>query len=221
MNMDSKIIAVLDDLIKRENFLKICPKAKLIGNGEILGYDLIFKGSTYYASATLTYCQSPTCSVPVLVWQIDNDNDFATLIELKHTVGFGHYHTKKIAMSNGTTIDAKIYFMNTTGLSNGIPSVQYFNDMIDGYNENGLNIAYLRSRLNVAKMVADKPPAIPNPKDIFLEDREYEDYGFKPNKLYDYMGSYAGDYNPNDDFVDKYDDARDPAESYIIYGVKK
>ncbi|MBO5160262.1 MAG: gamma-glutamylcyclotransferase, partial [Lachnospiraceae bacterium] len=50
-----------------------CPTAKVIGIGEVKGYELLFKGSPYGAFATIEPKEG--AKVPVLIWEVGPEDE--------------------------------------------------------------------------------------------------------------------------------------------------
>ncbi len=116
-----------------------CPTAKVIGNGRLLDWELMFRGSRSGAYATIEKCSG--CSVPVTVWKIRQKDEYS----LDIYEGFPTFYYKSILsvnMEDGSTIEAMAYIMNNKALP-GIPSLRYIRTIECGYRQNHLDLSYL------------------------------------------------------------------------------
>lgn len=124
-----------------------CPDAVVLGTGVIPKYLLMFRGNPTSAVATIQpdRTSAPNKGVPVVIWNISADDEKT----LDVYEGFPRLYIKetiKVAMSDGKTVEAMVYIMNN-GYKTGIPSNSYFNTILDGYFDNGIDSEYLFSRL--------------------------------------------------------------------------
>ena len=121
-----------------------CPDAEILGTGLVFGYRLTFKGSRYNAHADIVRSRSKQ-GVPVVLWDISPSDER----NLDRYEGYPYYYTKKIItahVSDGYSLEAMVYVM-TPGKQKGIPSENYLRIITEGYEENGLDIRYLKKCL--------------------------------------------------------------------------
>lgn len=79
-------------------------------------------------------------SVPVLIWELD-ERDLPTLNKYEGWPRF--YRQEKMPFElNGKSYEGMAYLMNYGEISP--PSQQYYNTILQGYRENGLNESYLQ-----------------------------------------------------------------------------
>lgn len=118
-----------------------CPNSKVVCNGKLKGWKLIFN-----IHADIIYTGNENDFVPVVVWKIaDSDWDMLDMYE-----GYPSYYIKetvKVILDNGEVEDAVVYVMAND--RKGIcPPYQYYFDGIEiGYIENGIDVEYLYEAL--------------------------------------------------------------------------
>ena len=116
-----------------------CPTAEFVGTSVIKSYRLAFRGC-----ATIEPVSE--ASVPVGIWIIDQNAEKA----LDRYEGFPVYYRKEymsIAL-DGKEITAMVYIMNENMRSYSSPTDSYFNIVIQGYRDAGLDEKYLYEALN-------------------------------------------------------------------------
>ncbi|MCM1328126.1 MAG: gamma-glutamylcyclotransferase [Ruminococcus sp.] len=136
-----------------------CPNAEVVGTGVIPKYQLMFRGSPNSAVATIqpdrTSHRDENKGVPVVVWNISERDERS----LDFYEGYPRLYIKelvKVTMSDGKTVEAMAYIMND-GYKTGVPSGDYFNTILDGYFNNGIDTEYLFLRLEtMSKMSAGR-----------------------------------------------------------------
>lgn len=136
-----------------------CPKAAVVGTGFIPNYLLMFRGKYDSAFATIqpdyTSERGKGKGVPVVVWEITESDEAA----LDRYEGYPKFYGKekiKVYMNDGKKVEAMVYIMSK-GHEVGIPSGTYFNTILDGYQDNGIDTEYLFGRLeSVSNMWASK-----------------------------------------------------------------
>jgi len=113
-----------------------CPHSKVVGTSEIKDYELEFRG-------VATIVPSKGTSVPVLIWELD-ERDLPTLNRYE---GYPRlYRQEKMSFDlDGKEVLGMAYLMNYGELSP--PSQQYYNTILQGYRENGLDEKYLQTAL--------------------------------------------------------------------------
>lgn len=113
-----------------------CPHSKVVGTSEIKGYELEFRG-------VATIVPKENVSVPVLIWELD-DRNLPTLNKYEGYPNF--YRQEKMSFEmDGKTYKSMAYLMNRGTISP--PSPQYYNTILQGYQENGLDESYLETAL--------------------------------------------------------------------------
>lgn len=123
-----------------------CPTAKLLGTSEIEGYALEFHGRKNGAVATIV--PKEDSRVPVVVWEIfEQDEHNLDIYE-----GFPKlYYKKQFRVYLGKKkVNAFAYVM-TSGYKVNLPSEYYFNVILDGYTDNGIDTKPLFAALFEAK----------------------------------------------------------------------
>lgn len=117
-----------------------CPNSKVIGNGKIEGWKLIFNIHADIIKG------SKKDLVPVVVWDIAKE-DFDSLDRYE---GYPHYYIRKkipVRMVDGSKINAIVYVMVDDAKGICPPYEKYFNVCKQGYNDNGINLKYLYDAL--------------------------------------------------------------------------
>ena len=143
--------------INLEQMAYRCPHSKVVGTAEIKDFELEFRG-------VATIVPNKGTSVPVLIWELDERD----LPNLNRYEGYPRlYRQEKMSFElNGKSCKGMAYLMNYGELSP--PSQMYYNTILQGSRENGLDESYLI-------------PALEN--SLFIEhsvndefDEEFEDY---------------------------------------------
>lgn len=124
-----------------------CPDAELAGIAEIRDYELLFKGSK--TGAYLTIEKKKGGIVPVGVWQVSRDDEK----RLDRYEGYPAFYYKtdmkiKMETDNGTrVVDAFVYIMHEDRPL-GIPSRCYVETCIEGYDDFGFSIDFLKQAVS-------------------------------------------------------------------------
>lgn len=113
-----------------------CPHSKVVGTSEIKDYELEFR-------SVATIVPKKGATVPVLIWELD-EIDLPTLNKYE---GYPRlYRQEEMTFElNRKTCTGMAYLMNDGKLSP--PSKQYYNTILQGYKENGLDEKYLQTAL--------------------------------------------------------------------------
>ena len=131
-----------------------CPHSRVVGTSEIKGYELEFRG-------VATIVPKKGATVPVLIWELDN-RDLPTLNKYEGFPSF--YRQEKMPFEmNGKSYEGMAYLMNRGTISP--PSQQYYNTILQGYRENGLDESYLQTALENSMQ-----------RDQFIEEEFDEDF---------------------------------------------
>ena len=117
-----------------------CPNSRVVCNGKLKGWKLVFN-----IHADVIESDKDDV-VPVVVWDIA-DQDWRRLDMYE---GYPSYYIKEIVnviLENGRVEEAIVYVMaeNRKGIS--LPSKQYFDCILKGYRENGINTTCLYDAL--------------------------------------------------------------------------
>lgn len=128
-----------------------CPSARVVCTGMLHDWKLVFK---YHAD--IVPCEGS--DVPVLVWDVtDSDRDNLDFYE-----GYPSYYKTKLVdvhTDDGRVIAAFAYVMNEESKDEvQPPSDYYFDGILEGYVDNGMNVEYLYDALsesNNGRIVAE------------------------------------------------------------------
>lgn len=122
-----------------------CHDAKLVGKSEVVGYELLFKGSLtgYYA----TIEKKKDSIVPVLVWEI-NAKDEKSLDRYEGYPTFYYKKNLKIEV-DGEEIKAMVYIMDENR-DIGLPSLQYYGVLAKAYTKFSFDRAILEKAIEVS-----------------------------------------------------------------------
>lgn len=122
--------------INLEQMAYRCPHSKVIGTSEIKNFELEFRG-------VATIVPKEGASVPVLIWELD-ERDLPTLNRYEGWPRF--YRQEKMPFElKGKPYEGMAYLMNHGEIAP--PSQQYYNTILQGYRENGLDESYLQTAL--------------------------------------------------------------------------
>ncbi len=128
-----------------------CPDAELVGTTELQDYRLMFKGSK--TGSYLTVEKAKGYKVPLGVWLV-SEHDLARLDVYEGYPAF--YYRKRINIlveeTNATQAkcEAIIYIMHEER-ELGVPSRQYVETCVEGYNDFDFDIKYLIDAFNYSK----------------------------------------------------------------------
>jgi gamma-glutamylcyclotransferase (GGCT)/AIG2-like uncharacterized protein YtfP len=113
-----------------------CPTAKPVGSAMLKGWQLTFRGV-----ATLE--PDGAAEVPVGVWEIEPEDEAA----LDRYEGYPYLYGKERVEVDvrGKTVRAMVYIMN--GGRPQMPSTGYYRTIAEGYDDVGLDLAYLEAAL--------------------------------------------------------------------------
>lgn len=122
-----------------------CPTAKVVGIGELKGYELLFRGMREGAVATVEPKEGSTVSV--LLWKIRQADEKA----LDRYEGYPRLYQKEMlwAEVDGKALSAMGYVM-TPGYELGVPSAGYANTIREGYEQCGLDTKPLEDAIQKA-----------------------------------------------------------------------
>lgn len=115
-----------------------CPDAAIYKRATLKDHELLFRGAAHGAVATVEPCAGS--SVPIMLWTISERDEAA----LDRYEGYPFFYDKR-QMSfivDSEEIGAMVYIM-TPGHSAGLPTLSYYNTIIQGYKDCGLERAVL------------------------------------------------------------------------------
>lgn len=139
-----------------------CPNSKVVGTSEIKDFELEFRG-------VATIVPKENASVPVLIWELD-ERDLPTLNRYEGWPRL--YRQEKMSFElEGQSYEGMAYLMNYGEISP--PSQQYYNTILQGYRENGLNESYLQTALENSirqEQIADDDFDINEFEDLDFDD---------------------------------------------------
>ena len=113
-----------------------CPTAKVVGTGKVLDFKLTFRG-------VATIEPEAKKEVPVAVWEIQ-DKDEKALDIYEGYPSLYRKETIRVEMKD-KTVEAMVYIMNAG--KPRLPNNGYFNTILEGYNNCGLDPYYLEEAL--------------------------------------------------------------------------
>ncbi|MCM1226686.1 MAG: gamma-glutamylcyclotransferase [Clostridium sp.] len=145
-----------------------CPHSRVVGTSEIKNFELEFRG-------VATIVPKENASVPVLIWELDERD----LPILNRYEGYPRlYRQEEMPFElDGKSYKGMAYLMNHGEISP--PSQQYYNTILQGYRENGLDESYLQKALEnslqmeLAEEECDEDFEIDEFEDIDFDD-EFE-----------------------------------------------
>lgn len=118
-----------------------CPKSKRIGLGKLMGYKLVFN-----IHADVIRTDDLQDEVPVVLWDI-HDDDWKSLDRYE---GFPNYYIREkvlVMTDSGVVVEAIVYVMTNRRKGIAMPYSSYFNTILTGYKENGINTEWLYNAL--------------------------------------------------------------------------
>lgn len=131
-----------------------CQQAKPVGSVTLEGYELLFRG--IHGSAVATVESNPSSTVPCALWLISSRDEAA----LDIYEGWPRLYRKEMmpVKLGKRRIRVMVYVMNE-GHPVGAPSCYYFNTILKGYGDFGLNPATLyMAAKNAIKAAAPYKP---------------------------------------------------------------
>ena len=155
--------------INLEQMAYRCPHSKVLGISEIKDFELEFRG-------VATIVPKVNASVPVLIWELDERD----LPILNRYEGWPRlYRQEKMEFElNGKTFEGMAYLMNYGKIAP--PSQQYYNTILQGYRENGLDESFLQKALENSFQTYFTEEEIDEDFDIDeFENIDYDDFQLK------------------------------------------
>ena len=121
-----------------------CPESKIIGNGKLKGWKLVFN---VYADVIKG---EPDDVVPVVCWDIaENDWERLDIYE-----GFPDYYVKEIvdiALDDGRNEKGIVYVMTDDRKGLCLPYREYLKVCLQGYKDNGIDVQPLYEALKYTR----------------------------------------------------------------------
>ncbi len=118
-----------------------CPNSKVVCNGKLKGYKLVFN-----VHADVIKTNKEHDEVPVVVWNIA-DEDWHKLDMYE---GYPTYYGREIidvVLDGGKTKKAMVYTMTKNRKGICPPQKNYFDCILKGYNDNGIDVECLYKAL--------------------------------------------------------------------------
>ncbi len=152
--------------INLEQIAYRCPHSKVVGTSEIKDFELEFRG-------VATIVPKENASVSVLIWELD-ERDLPTLNRYEGWPRL--YRQEKMNFElDGHSYEGMAYLMNCGEISP--PSQQYYNTILQGYRENGLDESYLQRALENSFQMDLAEEELDDDFDIDeFEDIHYDDF---------------------------------------------
>jgi gamma-glutamylcyclotransferase (GGCT)/AIG2-like uncharacterized protein YtfP len=120
-----------------------CPNSKVVGNGKLRGWKLVFN-----VHADIIKTDNKDDIVPVVIWNIGSNKDWRMLDMYE---GYPSYYVKEIVnviLDNGKEEEAIVYVMAENRRGICPPTSNYFNGILKGYLDNGINTDCLFNALD-------------------------------------------------------------------------
>lgn len=127
-----------------------CPDATVVGTAELEGFELVFRGGPGCGVATVEPREGS--SVPIVLWEISKRDEK----NLDRYEGWPHFYGKQTLPfeAEDQTIPAMIYIM-TSGRDAAQPSTGYYETILEGYEDNGLDPEVLEQALERTQELAE------------------------------------------------------------------
>lgn len=120
-----------------------CKTARILGEGILNDYKLLFKGSPNNAYATIE--ESKGDYVPILVWELKPEDEKS----LDKYEGYPIFYYKKdvvVKVEEVGEVEAMVYIMDKKR-EIGIPSKRYYEVLREGYKKFGFDMEILKEAL--------------------------------------------------------------------------
>lgn len=122
-----------------------CPKSHVVGNAILTGWKLVFN-----FHADIVYTGKSSDSVPVVLWNIHKD-DWKSLDMYE---GYPTYYTMEavlVDLEGEDFTQAVVYVMADHRKGISVPTESYFNVILEGYKDNGIDTSPLYDALQYAE----------------------------------------------------------------------
>lgn len=143
MKKENKIYAAYGSNLNLEQMACRCPYATVVGNAELHGYRLLFRGGAGGAVATVEPHKGGM--VPILLWEITPRDEE----ELDRYEGWPRLYRKEtVTVSyNGKLADVMAYILNKR-YPISMPHTKYLRTIMEGYNSAGFDLDILKVAVN-------------------------------------------------------------------------
>ena len=134
MDMKGRKYIAYGSNLNREQMAQRCPDAKVIGSGMLKDYELLFRGYTDAAVATVESKEGE--NVPVLIWEISPRDE----VNLDRYEGYPRLYGKQmleVEVEGGC--EKMMAYIMKDGPAMGIPSGRYLKTIQTGYKEAGFD----------------------------------------------------------------------------------
>ena len=140
--MSNRVFAAFGVGLNRNEMVKHCPTAKLLGTTELKNYRLMFRGGNANAVATIEKMKGG--SVPALLWEINSQDEAA----LDRWIGVPYLYRKTTVKTrlNGAAMDAFVYILIANKPRNR-PSAFYYSTLLEGYKVAGFDTDILKTAI--------------------------------------------------------------------------
>lgn len=139
--MKKKLYIAYGSNINLEQMAVRCPTADVVCKGMIKDYELQFR-------RVATIEPKENSKVPVMIWSL-GEKDERSLDRYEGYPNFYRKETFKVEL-DGESYDAMAYIMNNGEIAPPLPS--YYNAILQGYLENGMDTEYLDQALENAEI---------------------------------------------------------------------
>ena len=130
---------------------KRCPTAKVIGKGEIMDHELLFRGGSLTAVATVE--PKKGSSVPVLIWEIGPEDERS----LDIYEGYPRLYGKvDLEVQTERGLESIMAYTMNEGHEIGKPSMHYLETITNGYLEAGFDLNRLLESVSHCREVVEK-----------------------------------------------------------------
>ena len=138
--MSNRVFAAFGVGLNRNEMVKHCPTAKLLGTTELKNYRLMFRGGNANAVATIEKMKGG--SVPALLWEISPQDEAA----LERWFGVPELYRKATikVRRDGAPVDALIFIL-ISGKPQNKPSAFYYSTLLEGYKAAGFDTEILKA----------------------------------------------------------------------------
>lgn len=118
-----------------------CPHSKVVGKGKLYGWQLVFN-----IHLDVIETNDINDEVPVVLWDID-ERDWDNLDRYE---GYPHYYIRRnvlVMTEDEEIVEGIVYVMTDNRKGVALPFKSYFNTVLTGYKENGINTDVLYKAL--------------------------------------------------------------------------
>jgi gamma-glutamylcyclotransferase (GGCT)/AIG2-like uncharacterized protein YtfP len=125
-----------------------CPAARITGQGVIKDYEMLFRGCP--TSAVATIAPKPGAIVPVLIWEIDKQDER----NLDYYEGYPHFYEKKdVTVTTADGTEKLMAYIMHDGYQIGVPGKSYHDCIEEGYREAGFDTGILNRSVECCRQL--------------------------------------------------------------------